>query len=393
MDRTVGGLHVRGTSTGWRRPGGRRLSGWRAGLAMAVVAALPWVASEARAAGPGMFEHAGVMTEARIGHTGTLLADGRVLLAGGANAPQADSRYLATTETWDPATATFSASGGLSEGRGGHTATLLDDGRVLVVGGGTGVLNEARFSATAETWDPATGTASAAGSMAESRSLHTATRLEDGRVLVVGGFADRGAIRSTAEVWDPVTGTFSATGSLGTGRYAHTATLLPDGRVLIAGGVSGGDGSFTLLATTETWDPATGSFSPGREMLEAHANHAAVGLSDGTVLVVGGLRTQTEPAGAERTDLFTGAWTATGAPLRPRVLHTASLLPDGRVLVIGGTDGGSPLVANEVWDPATDTFTGAASLPSPRAFHAATTLADGRVLVTGSIRESDVWAP
>jgi hypothetical protein len=111
------------------------------------------------------------------------------------------------------------------------------------------------------------------------------------------------------------------------------------------------------------------------------------------VLVVGGLRTQTEPAGAERTDLFTGAWTATGAPLQPRVLHTASLLPDGRVLVVGGTDGSSSLTVNELWDPAADAFSEAASLPAPRTFHAATTLADGRVLVTGSIRESDVWAP
>jgi hypothetical protein len=360
---------------------------------MAIVAVLPLSGSPARAAGPGSFAHAGVMTEPRIGHTGTLLADGRVLITGGAPAPDVAARYLATTETWDPATGSFTASGDLSEGRGGHTATLLDDGRVLLVGGGYGVLGDGRVTTSAETWDPASGSATAAGALAQARTLHTATRLDDGRVLVVGGFADGGTIRSSAEVWDPATGSFAPTGSLATGRYGHTATLLPHGRVLVAGGVAGGDGSYTLVATTELWDPATGTFSPGRTMLEAHANHAAAGLADGTVLVVGGLRTQTEPAGAERTDVFSGTWTATGAPLRPRVLHTASLLPDGRVLVIGGTDGSDPLTVAELWDPVSGAFTEAASLPAPRAFHAATTLADGRVLVTGSIRESDVWAP
>ena len=394
MGRTVGGLQDRRAPVARRRrPSGRRASIARFGLVLAVVAALPLGGTAARAAGPGAFEHAGVMTEPRIGHTGTLLADGRVLLAGGAPAPDAAARYLSTTETWDPATATFTTSGGLTEGRGGHTATLLEDGRVLLVGGGTGVLGDGRVTASAEAWDPASGSTSATGTLAEARTLHTATRLDDGRVLIVGGFADGGTMRSTAELWDPATASFTPAGSLGTGRYGHTATLLPDGRVLIAGGVAGGDGAFRLLATTETWDPATGTFSPGREMLEAHANHTAVGLSDGTVLVVGGLRTQTEPAAAERTDLFSGAWTATGAPLRPRVLHTASLLPDGRVLLIGGTDGSSPLILSELWDPATDAFAEAASLPAPRAFHAATTLADSRVLVTGSIRESDVWAP
>lgn len=394
MGETVGGLRDRGVSVARRRrPGGRRVTIARLGLTLAVVAALPLGAIAARAAGPGSIAHAGVMTEPRIGHTGTLLGDGRVLITGGASAPDAAARYLATTETWDPATATFTASGGLTEGRGGHTATLLEDGRVLLVGGGSGVLGDGRVTASAEIWDPASGSATAAGALAQARTLHTATRLDDGRVLVVGGFADGGTIRSSAEVWDPATASFASTGSLATGRYGHTATLLPDGRVLIAGGVAGGDGSFALVATTELWDPATGAFSPGREMLEAHANHAAVGLADGTVLVVGGLRTQTEPAGAERTDLFTGAWTATGAPLQARVLHTASLLPDGRVLVVGGTDGSSSLTVNELWDPAADAFSEAASLPAPRTFHAATTLADGRVLVTGSIRESDVWAP
>jgi hypothetical protein len=230
--------------------------------------------------------------------------------------------------------------------------------------------------------------------MAQSRSLHTATRLRDGRVLVVGGFAEGGAIRSSAELWDPATGAFAAAGSLGTGRYGHTATLLPDGRVLVAGGVASGDGgTFTILGTTEVWDPEAGGLSPGRDLVEPHANHTATALSDGRILVVGGLRTQADLAGSEVSDLFTGAWTATGPMLRARVLHSASLLPDGRVLVVGGNTGAEPIAASELWDPGTGTFSEAAPLPAAREFHVATPLADGRVLVTGTIRESDTWSP
>jgi hypothetical protein len=139
-----------------------------------------------------------------------------------------------------------------------HTATLLPDGRVLVVGGTAG---DDGILASAEVWDPATGTFGPAGSLAEAREWHTASPLSDGRVLVVGGAdgvdalspPDFEGILASAEVWDPATVTFGPAGSLVRGRHDHTATPLPDGRVLVVGGWNGDD----LFIATEVWSPLT----------------------------------------------------------------------------------------------------------------------------------------
>ena len=158
----------------------------------------------------------------------------------------------------------FTPTGSLAVGRGDHTATLLADGRVLIIGG-----QSLTGQDTAEVWDPTTGAFSSAGTLDEARQGYTATLLADGHVLVVGGI-----VRSkhgqeslaSAEVWDPATDSFTqASGSLLRGRQWHTATLLRDGRVLIVGGV-GTDG---IEDGAELWDPATGSFGPAGTL--AHA--------------------------------------------------------------------------------------------------------------------------
>ncbi|MFV2063468.1 MAG: kelch repeat-containing protein, partial [Chloroflexota bacterium] len=129
------------------------------------------------------------------------------------------------------------------------------------------------------------GAFSPAGSLAEARGVHTATLLPDGRVLVVGGGGD-GDLLASAEIWDPVTASFGPAGSLGDARHSHTATLLPDGRVLVVGG-GGSDGG--VLAAAEVWDPATASFAPAGSLAEARILHTATLLPDGRVLVVGGI--------------------------------------------------------------------------------------------------------
>ena len=162
-------------------------------------------------------------------HTATLLPNGKVLVAGGYDG---NSVALASAELYDPASGTWTATGSLATARDGHTATLLPNGKVLVAGG----LDSSQVAfASAELYDPASGTWTATGSLATARYIHTATLLPNGKVLVAGGLT-AAALLASAELYDPASGTWTATGSLATARYSHTATLLPNGKVLVAGG-------------------------------------------------------------------------------------------------------------------------------------------------------------
>jgi len=172
------------------------------------------------------------MDSAREGQTATLLGDGEVLIAGGSDL----SGSLSTAELYDSKTGTFRSTGDMTTPRKWAKATLLSDGRVLVAGGFSGSIPVA----SAELYDPTAGTFSPTGSMTTLRmpDSYTATLLQDGRVLIVGGQSYGTATLATSELYDPTTGTFRPTGSMATARGAHTATLLYDGRVLIEGGVS-----------------------------------------------------------------------------------------------------------------------------------------------------------
>jgi Galactose oxidase, central domain/Kelch motif len=185
-----------------------------------------------------------------------LLADGRVLVTGGDRAAWTPSEDLASAEIYDPKTGTFSPTGSMSTVRCFHLATLLADGRVLITGGTDG----ANDLASAEIYNPKTGNFSVASSMAVGRAYQTATRLADGRVLVAGGGGDytNRQFLASAEIFDPKTGTFTPTGSMAEARTYHAATLLPDGRVLVTGGY----GAVAPLASAETYDPKTGTFTP-----------------------------------------------------------------------------------------------------------------------------------
>ena len=182
----------------------------------------------------GTFSPTGSLITARYNQTATLLSDGRVLVVGGA----INSGPLASAELYDPKTGTFSATGSLVAARAYQTATALADGRVLVTGG----VDLSGPLASAELYDPKTGTFSPTGSLITARVYQTATALPNGRVLIAGGVGTCPASScrglATAELYDPKTGTFNPTGSLTTARGFQTATALSDGRVLIAGGAS-----------------------------------------------------------------------------------------------------------------------------------------------------------
>jgi hypothetical protein len=154
---------------------------------------------------------------------------------------------------YDPSSNSWVATGAMLEHNFGHTATRLSDGNVLVVGGGLGT----SAVASAELYDPGTGQWTATGAMPEGRIYHTAMLVLGGTVLVAGGA--NGVVDPfplvTAERYDPVTGSWTATASMGLARSSYTATLLGDGTVLVAGGA----GSSGVLASAEVYDPGSGS--------------------------------------------------------------------------------------------------------------------------------------
>ena len=312
------------------------------------------------------------MIDARSGHTATLLPDGMVLVVGGSGPNGA----LASAELYDPASGSWTTTGSLIAARFWHTATLLRDGKVLVTGGG------ARLDVwySAELYDPVSGTWTSTANMSDSRwGGHTATLLRDGKVLVTGGGS------ASSELYDPVSGTWTTTGDMVEQRSYHAATLLPDGTVLVAGG----GGPENSLATAERYNPDTGTWTATGPMGEGRSYIDAWLLPDGTVLVAGGWAFSngevTELASAERYDPASGTWTATGSLNRTHGrLPTGSVLRDGTVLLAGGCCAGVEYLASaERYDPISGTWIATADLFQGRAGHTATLLLDGTVLVVG----------
>jgi len=318
----------------------------------------------------------GDMNAARRDHRATLLPSGKVLVAGGI----VDETVLATAELYDPATGTWSPTGSMSVPRVSHTLTLLPTGKVLVAGG----FNRSEgVSRTAEIYDPETGQWSPTGALIERRVQHTATLLPTGKVLVVGGQGEMPGFLASAELYDPATGEWHATGSLSTERIFHTATLLASGRVLLVGGFAGADPT----NSAETFDPATETWTPVAPMLVSRSGHTATRLHSDAVLIAGGAVLGSDGADpSDEAELYhpvTGTWGRTGSLFTAHFLHTATELPSGRVLVVGGDGVNVPLANTELFDPESETWSDAGCTNSPRILHTATLLGSGAVLVAG----------
>ncbi|MFD7093336.1 Kelch repeat-containing protein [Streptomyces xanthophaeus] len=300
--------------------------------------------------GPGGWTVTGPLVEGRRLHSLTALRDGRALAAGGVPGRQAFPwPTVSRAELFDPGNGIWRATTEMTEARAGHSATVLGDGRVLVAGGQRRRSGRDMVTlATAEVFDPVHETWTATGGMTVARWHHVTVPLPGGRVLAVGGLVST-ALHSGAaalglcEVYDPGTGTWEPTGSLRVARAVHQAVPLPDGSVLAIGGEPGraaDDGRFHpySLASTEIYDVTRGVWRPGPPLPWGRAYHRAVPTGDG-VLVVGGTESACLDVGFASTLRWSdGArrWSDAGPLATGRWAFGVTVLGDGRVLAVGG---------------------------------------------------------
>ena len=285
------------------------------------------------------------------------LADGSVLVAGGAR----DSQPLDTAERYYPDAGTWVAAGRLNLPRTQGSLTLLPDGRAMVTGGG--IEGGPGYSGTASTeiFNPKTGRWTIAAPMAVARVRHTATLLNDGELLVAGGATTyhlaNGKVTAQAEIYNPKSNAWRAAASMSRPRYVHGAVLLADGRVLVAGGWYSESDLDPAHETADIYDPATDRWTPTGSMINARAEYGIVRLPDGRVLAAGGIDLNYKALGAaELFDPSTGVWTATGSLKTARMWPITDVLPDGRVLIgSGGLDAGANKVTAtcEIYTPPT----------------------------------------
>ncbi len=332
------------------------------------------------------------LAQARFYASVAALPGGGLLVAGG-NA--VGVTCLNSAEVYSPATGTFSATGSMTDAHCfAHTTTVLQNGEVLITGGEDQTGNIVN---TADMYNPASGKFECSGlggtdpttgyclsTLTDARFHDTGTLLNDGRVLIAGGFD--GSIVNTAELFDPVAGTFGCTGLGGlnamTGfcnntmtdsRENHTATLLVTGPnagdVLIAGGL---DASGVVLQTAELYSPTAGNFAATGSMTHARYLHTATQLRSGDILIAGGEDTTgTVLSTAEVYNAVAGTFTPVGAMTTPRALHTAVLITSGHkkgyVLIAGGIDNsGNTLGTAELFNPKTGKFTATSSMQAAR---------------------------
>jgi N-acetylneuraminic acid mutarotase len=324
---------------------------------------------------------------ARAFHSATLLHTGKVLLAGGATS----NDTLKTVELFDPTNQTFSVNAAPNQlvfAKERHTATLLPNGNVLLVGGLAGTA-----LAGVEMYNPTTNVFTRFASLlAENRSSHTATLLHTGRVLIAGGYNSLAPMDSTL-LFEPAEANWSSTGALShsNAQSKGTMVLLTSGKVIVAGGTTNAL-SNTPTAASNEYDPVAGNwFASGSSLLTARHSANGVLLPTGKVLVFGGVSTSGAIiASAELYDPASRTWSATGSMSIGRTLCKAVVLPNGRVLIAGGITGTfsspAPVSSVEIYDPVTGSWSPTGSLSAERIDYAMSLLPNGKVLITGGKR-------
>jgi hypothetical protein len=349
----------------------------------------------------GRFVASGPLSVARVSHTATLLADGRVLVTGGRTTDGLTT--LASAEVFDVKAKAWKVVAPMSTGRSHHTATLLADGRVLVTGGTSADPDptQSRFVAldTAEVFDPVKNTWTRVAPLHDARNGHTATLLDDGSVLVVGGAREQRVHLASVERYEVKTNTWTVLAPLHVARWMHAAVKLKGGEVLVMGGrgagkvgsldsverfdldagawstvpamteprqrtgavllddgvvVLGGQTATSSTNLAETWAPGAEAWKPLENHLSmALASHSATLLGKSDLLVIGGEPPNAvDTTRAQRWSHATKQWCLAGELRLPRKSHTATALKDGRVLVVGGTSSGVPEVSTELWEDA-----------------------------------------
>jgi Bacterial Ig-like domain (group 3)/FG-GAP-like repeat/Galactose oxidase, central domain len=320
--------------------------------------------------------NAGSLLAARASHTATLLNDGTILIAGGEDGPG----ILSSAEIFDPVSGTSQPTKGpMTTARENHTALLLNDGRVLIVGGQntTGVL------ASAEVYDAKTGTFASVGSMSQARRFHTATLLNDATVIVTGGESASGQDLTSIERFDPQSGLFTLLpAQLDVPRAQHTATLMQDGRILIVGGRT----RQTALASTVYFDPVANTVSAGLPLAEARYAHTATQVLWGNVVFAGG--TSDGKTGIDLVELLDVQGHRMGfAQNRLSVArwNHAAIIPqnNGNLILIGGQNGKGPVAATDILDPESFLSAQLPNLLTPSGGLGAFQGGKGRVCVAG----------
>jgi N-acetylneuraminic acid mutarotase len=330
-------------------------------------------------------------------HTATLLNDGKVLVVGGNKYDGTDDNYQAKTYLYDPASKKFEDGGTMNVARAEHTATLLMDSRVLVTGG----KNDTDYLESTEIYDPNKPAAQAwskGPDMAKSRWSHTATLLQSGEVLIAGGFYSSGSTASIV-IYVPSSNTWKfPSAQLNTARRCHTATLLPNGKVVFTGGIQGSGSIWNTdyFDSIEIYDPGTGKMTLSKVVMsKQRCGHTATLLANGKVLIVGGVCLNKCKQDAKQVDdIYDPSTDTIVAVQHPGDLpstHIAVRLDDKRVLVAGDTDKATAAKA-VAYEPLKGGFwTTLPAMGIGRWSARAAKLKDGKVLVVGGVIDSNPY--